>query len=95
MLFHFYHSHSISWDTNGRYADNILKGFATSISIIVSAIASVFIFNFKVSLYFVVGACLVLYATMMYGRPDKEHVVLPRVSIDIVEQKEVDDKLIK
>ncbi|KAJ1540166.1 hypothetical protein HK405_011810, partial [Cladochytrium tenue] len=44
-----------------KYADNILKGFATSISIILSAVASVFIFDFKISLAFVIGAVLVLY----------------------------------
>ena len=32
-----------------RYADNILKGFATSLSIIISCVASYFLFNFVVS----------------------------------------------
>ncbi|KAI8846195.1 nucleotide-sugar transporter-domain-containing protein [Chytridium lagenaria] len=54
-----------------KYADNILKGFATSISIILSAIASVFLFDFVISVQFTVGAGMVLYATHMYGLPDK------------------------
>jgi UDP-sugar transporter A1/2/3 len=44
-----------------KYADNILKGFATSISIIISCIASVFIFNFQITFPFVIGACMVLF----------------------------------
>ena len=44
-----------------KYADNILKGFATSISIILSSIASVFIFDFEISLLFIIGAVIVLY----------------------------------
>ena len=53
-----------------KYADNILKGFATSLSIILSCIASVFLFEFVVSGTFVVGAGVVLYATHLYGLPD-------------------------
>ncbi|KAJ3027300.1 UNVERIFIED_CONTAM: hypothetical protein HDU68_004087 [Siphonaria sp. JEL0065] len=53
-----------------KYADNILKGFATSISIILSAIASVFLFDFYISYLFVIGAAVVLYATHLYGLPD-------------------------
>ncbi|TPX78360.1 hypothetical protein CcCBS67573_g00413 [Chytriomyces confervae] len=53
-----------------KYADNILKGFATSISIILSAIASVFLFDFHISAIFCVGSTIVLYATHLYGLPD-------------------------
>ncbi|KAG5463283.1 MAG: nucleotide-sugar transporter-domain-containing protein [Olpidium bornovanus] len=54
-----------------KYADNILKGFATSVSIILSCIASVFLFNFTVTGTFLVGAFLVIYATYIYGLPDE------------------------
>ncbi|KAJ3109208.1 hypothetical protein HDU97_008607 [Phlyctochytrium planicorne] len=54
-----------------KYADNILKGFATSISIILSSVASVFLFDFTISFQFSIGAAMVLYATHMYGLPDK------------------------
>lgn len=50
-----------------RYADNILKGFATSISIILSSLISFWLFNFEVTLTFGMGALLVVYATYMYG----------------------------
>ncbi|KAJ3385064.1 hypothetical protein HDU84_002478 [Entophlyctis sp. JEL0112] len=50
-----------------KYADNILKGFATSVSIIVSAVASVFLFDFEITGSFVIGATVVLFATHLYG----------------------------
>ncbi len=50
-----------------RYADNILKGFATSISIILSSVISIWLFNFEVTLPFSIGALLVVYATYIYG----------------------------
>ncbi|KAJ2218535.1 UDP-galactose transporter Gms1 [Coemansia sp. RSA 518] len=53
-----------------KYADNILKGFATSISIIVSCVASVWIFGFHISPLFLAGAALVIYATYIYGRSE-------------------------
>ncbi|RKO98586.1 hypothetical protein CXG81DRAFT_28595 [Caulochytrium protostelioides] len=51
-----------------KYADNILKGFATSLSIILSCVVSVYLFDFHVTTTFTLGAALVLYATHMYGR---------------------------
>ncbi|ODQ63774.1 nucleotide-sugar transporter [Nadsonia fulvescens var. elongata DSM 6958] len=52
-----------------KYADNIVKNFATSISIIISCIASVMFFDFHVSLAFITGSIMVIYATYLYGRP--------------------------
>ena len=51
-----------------RYADNILKGFATSISIILSSVISIWLFNFELTLCFSIGALLVVYATYLYGK---------------------------
>ncbi|KAJ1937521.1 UDP-galactose transporter Gms1 [Linderina macrospora] len=51
-----------------KYADNILKGFATSISIILSCLASVWIFDFQITKAFVAGTALVIYATYLYGK---------------------------
>jgi hypothetical protein len=48
-----------------RYADNILKGFATSVSIIVSCLASVVIFDFEITVMFVIGALFVLYGIVL------------------------------
>ncbi|XP_043102316.1 UDP-galactose translocator [Puntigrus tetrazona] len=52
-----------------KYADNILKGFATSFSIIVSTITSVYLFGFHVDLVFTLGAGLVIGAVYMYSLP--------------------------
>ncbi|KAG0242986.1 hypothetical protein BGX31_011389 [Mortierella sp. GBA43] len=58
-----------------KYADNILKGFATSLSIIISGLISVYFFDFEPSFQFQLGALVVIFATYMYGRPD---VPIPR-----------------
>ena len=51
-----------------KYADNILKGFATSVAIIISCFVSVFFFSFQLNLKFVAGATLVIFAVYMYGK---------------------------
>uniref|UniRef100_A0A8D3AUJ4 Solute carrier family 35 member 2 n=1 Tax=Scophthalmus maximus TaxID=52904 RepID=A0A8D3AUJ4_SCOMX len=55
-----------------KYADNILKGFATSFSIIVSTVLSIYLFSFHVDLLFTVGAGLVIGAVYMYSLPKQE-----------------------
>ena len=52
-----------------KYADNILKTFAMSLSIIVSSVLSIFIFGFSVSFVFAAGTALVLSSTFMYEQP--------------------------
>jgi len=53
-----------------KYADNILKGFATSISILVSSVFSYYFFgDFDPSLNFIIGATGVLTATYLYSLP--------------------------
>ncbi|XP_077438953.1 UDP-galactose translocator [Vanacampus margaritifer] len=52
-----------------KYADNILKGFATSFSIIVSTVMSVYLFAFRVDPLFAAGAGLVIGAVYMYSLP--------------------------
>lgn len=52
-----------------KYADNILKGFATSFAIILSCCISIYAFNFVLSLQFCVGTSLVMVAIYLYGRP--------------------------
>ncbi|BFZ54777.1 UDP-galactose transporter Gms1 [Savitreella phatthalungensis] len=54
------------------YADNLLKNFATSISIVISALVSVHLFAFKLTRNFLIGAALVLAATYLYGLPDNK-----------------------
>ncbi|KZT56408.1 hypothetical protein CALCODRAFT_509482 [Calocera cornea HHB12733] len=52
-----------------KHADNILKGFATSLSIIISFLASVLLFGFTITPAFVLGSSTVLGATWMYNQP--------------------------
>lgn len=52
-----------------KYADNILKGFATSISIISSSILSMMFFAFQPGLTWMCGAMLVMCATVLYSMP--------------------------
>jgi UDP-sugar transporter A1/2/3 len=52
-----------------KYSDNILKGFATSLAIILSFLASVALFDFRLTPSFVVGSTTVLAATWMYNQP--------------------------
>ncbi|KAF2400704.1 nucleotide-sugar transporter [Trichodelitschia bisporula] len=54
-----------------NYADNIAKNFATSISIVISFIASVWLFNFEITMNFLLGMLIVLYATYLYSSPDR------------------------
>lgn len=54
-----------------KYADNVLKVFATSFSIVVSCILSAIFFDFHASFAFLMGASLVVLATVMYSQPDK------------------------
>ena len=54
-----------------KYSDNILKGFATSLSIVISFLASVVLFDFRITPTFIVGASTVLAATATYNTPDK------------------------
>ncbi|KAG8940700.1 hypothetical protein FRC04_005081 [Tulasnella sp. 424] len=69
-----------------KYADNIMKGFATSLSIIISFLASVALFDFSITVPFVVGSSIVLGATWFYNQPAAEK---PR---EVVHEKSGEDE---
>merc|ERR1712156_553177 len=54
-----------------KYADNILKGFACSLAIIITCVASIFIFDFSLSLQFSLGAACVIGSIFLYGYQPK------------------------
>ncbi|KAK4988907.1 UDP-galactose transporter Gms1 [Elasticomyces elasticus] len=54
-----------------NYADNIAKNFATSISIVISCLASVWFFNFQITFTYVAGTIVVLLATYLYSSQDR------------------------
>ena len=60
-----------------KYADNILKGFATAVSIILSSIISAFLFNFHITALFSLGVVLVVGSVFLYGYKPKT-AVLPK-----------------
>ncbi|EGD80513.1 UDP-N-acetylglucosamine transporter [Salpingoeca rosetta] len=66
-----------------KYADNILKGFATSISIILSSIVSALYLDFVVTSRFGFGALLVIASTYVYGTfaPAKPTKTIPITKI--------------
>lgn len=51
-----------------KYSDNILKGFSTSLSIIISSVASVYLFDFQLTGQFILGAALVIGSIFLYGK---------------------------
>ena len=50
-----------------KYADNILKGFATSIAIVVSCLASVYLFDTIIDYVFAFGTFLVVLSVVLYS----------------------------
>jgi UDP-sugar transporter A1/2/3 len=54
-----------------KYSDNILKGFATSLSIVISFMASVALFDFQMTFTFILGSVIVLIATWLYNQPGR------------------------
>lgn len=50
-----------------KYADNILKAFATSFAIVLNCIAAYFLFNFKPTMLFIIGASCVIAAVFVYS----------------------------
>lgn len=66
-----------------KYADNILKGFATSLAIIISCIASIYIFDFILTLQFAAGAGFVIFSIFLYGYTPKK----PGIGVPLNEQQ--------
>lgn len=81
-----------------KYADNILKGFATSLAIIITCIASIFIFDFNLTIMFSIGALLVMGAIFLYGYVPKQAKTEIKASnrnldqIDIEQEREKDSE---
>ncbi|KAL6738144.1 hypothetical protein Aduo_011723 [Ancylostoma duodenale] len=50
-----------------KFADNILKAFATSFAIVLNCILAYFLFNFRPTMFFVVGASFVIGAVFVYS----------------------------
>ncbi|CAG9563640.1 unnamed protein product [Danaus chrysippus] len=55
-----------------KYADNILKGFATSVAIIISCVVSMYIFDFHLTIQFASGTLFVIGSIFLYGYVPKK-----------------------
>jgi UDP-sugar transporter A1/2/3 len=69
-----------------KYADNVLKVFAASFSIVLSSVISAVLFDFHPTSSFVVGASLVILATILYAAPEKKRrkkTILPLTSASL------------
>ena len=55
-----------------KYADNVLKVFATSFSIVISCVLSAIFFDFHATFAFVVGAAFVVVSTGLYSQPERK-----------------------
>lgn len=74
-----------------KYADNILKAFATSIAIVVACVASMKLFGFRPSLMFLLGTLLVIGAVFMYSMfPYKKRYQKAPTEIPLVQQDKED-----
>jgi len=59
-----------------KYADTILKGFATSIAILVGGIMSAIIFGLMPSFKFISGVVIVIIAVLLYNKPQPSPLIL-------------------
>lgn len=68
-----------------KHADNILKGFATSLAIVISCVASIYLFAFHLTFQFSLGASLVICSIFMYSHQPRKtptsasHSILSKV----------------
>lgn len=58
-----------------KYADNIVKGFAVSVAIVMTSILSVILFGASIDMVFSVGAALVIVSIFNYNDQPKTPVV--------------------
>ena len=55
-----------------KYADNILKGFACSLAIIITCFVSVLLFGFQLSIQFFCGSCICYYVHLYVWLPTSQ-----------------------
>lgn len=57
-----------------KYADNVLKGLATGVSVVLSSGLSMLLFSTPLGMKFVIGGCLILTAVWFFSNPLPEKV---------------------
>ncbi|KAL6717497.1 UDP-galactose transporter Gms1 [Lecanora helva] len=73
-----------------KYADNIAKSFAMSISILVSLCASVWFFDFAVTTNFLIGTSIVIFSTYLYNSSIERALRPPPIRIHDYEKTTID-----
>lgn len=63
-----------------KYADNILKGFATSLAIILSCFASIILFDFLLTFQFVAGTVFVIVSVFLYSHDPNKNKNVKKIS---------------
>jgi UDP-sugar transporter A1/2/3 len=53
-----------------KYSDNIMKGFATSLAIIIACIVSMVLFDFQLTILFALGTSIVIFSIFIYSKPE-------------------------
>lgn len=71
-----------------KYADNILKGFATSLAIVLSCFASIILFSFQVTLQFALGTMLVIASVFLYGHDPTKNAKSAKKTSNIRDDEE-------
>ncbi len=62
-----------------KYADNIVKAFATSVSILLSSVLSFFLFDWHPTVQWILGAILVFCAVYMYGTANTSAKIVSKI----------------
>eukprot|EP01060_Flectonema_neradi_P040417 TRINITY_DN919_c6_g1_i2.p1 TRINITY_DN919_c6_g1~~TRINITY_DN919_c6_g1_i2.p1 ORF type:complete len:370 (+),score=49.42 TRINITY_DN919_c6_g1_i2:94-1203(+) len=63
-----------------KYADNILKGFATGVAIIVSGLYASLAWGFAPTPHFIAGSVVVTLGTCVYNVPDPDHPLIKKLA---------------
>uniref|UniRef100_A0A4W3IFN3 Solute carrier family 35 member A1 n=1 Tax=Callorhinchus milii TaxID=7868 RepID=A0A4W3IFN3_CALMI len=65
-----------------KYTDNIMKGFSAAAAIVISTIASIFLFGLQITSTFIAGTILVIVSIYCYGLPKKNTTTLLPVEVE-------------
>lgn len=79
-----------------RYADNILKNFATSVALLLTLLLSIVIFNTNPTIYLVMGNVVVIISTVYYNFLEPPALDLGKQSPEqlvVIEEEDVESKI--
>lgn len=79
-----------------KYADVILKGFTTSVAVVLATVISIFVFDAKIELFFYIGATMVGAAVKIYSSYPPEQSSIHKEDVEMTEKEteELTDELV-